>query len=99
VLQVLIFRPLGDVVAQVGGGPAILRCGQPVSYNRVQSTLAWAVGLNVGATGYNVAKSISRGKPIVAFTIHHDGWEVRPYNLTPGTVHTCSRLRLDGPTG
>jgi hypothetical protein len=94
-----VIRRLGDVVAQAGGGAAILRCGQPVSYNRLQSTLAWAVGLNVGATGYNVAKSISRGKPIVAFTIHHDGWEVRPYNLARGTVQACSRLRIDGTMG
>jgi hypothetical protein len=94
-----VIKRLGDVVAQVGGGAAILRCGQPVSYNRLQSTLAWAVGLNVGATGYNVAKSIARGRPIVAFTVHHDGWEVRPYNLAPGTTGACSRLRVDGMMG
>jgi hypothetical protein len=94
-----VIRRLSDVIAKVGGGKRILACGQPVSYNRFQSTLAWAVGLNVGATGYNIGKSISRGKPIVAFTVHHDGWEVRPYNLTPGTVRTCSRLRVDGAMG
>jgi hypothetical protein len=94
-----VIRRLSDVIAKVGGGKRILACGQPVSYNRLQSTLAWAVGLNVGATGYNVAKSISRGKPVVAFTVHHDGWEVRPYNLAPGTVQTCSRLRVDGTMG
>jgi hypothetical protein len=94
-----VIKRLSDVIAKLGGGKRILACGQPVSYNRFQSTLAWAVGLNVGATGYNVAKSISRGKPIVAFTIHHDGWEVRPYNLAPGTVQTCSRLRIDGTMG
>jgi hypothetical protein len=70
-----VIRRLTDVIAKVGGGKRILACGQPVSYNRFQSTLAWAVGLNVGATGYNVGKSTSRGKPIVAFTVHHDGWE------------------------
>lgn len=94
-----VIRRLSDVIAKVGGGKRILACGQPVSYNRFQSTLAWAVGLNVGATGYNVGKSIGRGKPIVAFTVHGDGWEVRPYNLAPGTVQTCSRLRVDGPMG
>jgi hypothetical protein len=94
-----VIRRLTDVIAKVGGGKRILACGQPVSYNRLQSTLAWAVGINVGATGYNVGKSISRGRPIVAFTVHHDGWQVRPYNLAPGSARACSRLHVDGPMG
>jgi hypothetical protein len=94
-----VIKRLGDVIAKVGGGSAVLRCGQPVSYNRFQSTLAWAVGLNVGATGYNVGKSISRGKPIVTFTVHRDGWQVRPYNLLPQTAASCQRLRADSAMG
>jgi hypothetical protein len=94
-----VIRRLSDVIAKVGGGKRILACGQPVSYNRVQSTLAWAVGLNVGATGYNIGKSIARGRPIVAFTVHRDGWEVRPYNLAPAAVQMCSRLHVDGAMG
>jgi hypothetical protein len=94
-----VIKRLGDVVAKVGGRSAVLRCGQPVSYNRFQSTLAWAVGLNVGATGYNVGKSIARGKPIVAFTVHRDGWRVRPYNLLPQTAASCQGLRADSAMG
>ncbi|HEX3830938.1 MAG TPA: hypothetical protein VHW04_03145 [Solirubrobacteraceae bacterium] len=94
-----VIKRLGDVIAKVGGASAVLRCGQPVSYNRFQSTLAWAVGLNVGATGYNVGKSISRGKPIVTFTVHRDGWQVRPYNLLPQTAASCRRLRADSAMG
>jgi hypothetical protein len=90
---------LADVVARVGGGGQILRCGQPVSYNRFQSTLAWAVGLNVGATGYNLRKSIARGKPIVVFKPYREGWRVRPYNLSPQTAAGCQRLRVDSTMG
>ena len=94
-----VIKRLGDVIAKVGGGGAVLRCGQPVSYNRFQSTLAWAVGLNVGATGYNVGKSIARGQPIVTFTVHRDGWQVRPYNLLPQTAASCQRLRATSAMG
>jgi hypothetical protein len=93
-----VIERLSDVVAKVGGRSAVLRCGQPVSYNRFQSTLAWAVGLNVGEAGYNVGKSIRRGKPIVAFTVDRDDWRVRPYNLRPQTAASCEGLRVT-PTG
>lgn len=90
---------LSDVVAAVGGGRQVLRCGQPVSLNRFQSTLAWMVGLNVGNTGYNPSRSIGRGKPIVVFKPDRDGWQVRPYNLRAQTAASCERLRVDSPMG
>jgi hypothetical protein len=90
---------LQDVIARVGGGARVLRCGQPVSRNQYQSTLAWDVGLNVGNTGYNPGKSIARGKPIVLFKPYRQGWQVRPYNLRPATAASCRRLRVDSSMG
>lgn len=90
---------LGDVIASIGGGSRVLACGQPVSRIGFQSTLAWAVGLNVGATGYNPGKSIRRGKPIVVFNPYHQGWQVRPYNQRGATRSRCKRLRVDSATG
>jgi hypothetical protein len=88
---------LSTVVARVGGAGRILRCGQPVSYNRLQSTVAWTVGVNVGTVGYNVAKVIARGKPIVVLVPHAHGvgWRVRPYNQTGAAVAACAHLRID----
>ncbi len=90
---------LSTIVARVGGARRILRCGQPVSYNRLQSTVAWTIGVNVGNVGYNVAKSIARGHPIVVLKPDRDGWQVRPYNLAPQTAASCQGLRLDTATG
>ncbi len=90
---------LSTIVARVGGARRILRCGQAVSYNRLQSTVAWTIGVNVGNVGYNVAKSIARGHPIVVLEPDRDGWRVRPYNLTPQTAASCQGLRLDTATG
>jgi hypothetical protein len=86
---------LADVVARVGGGSAIIACGQPVAKVQYQSQLAWAVGLNVGATGYNPRRSIARGTPIVLFRQYLEGWQLRPYNLAPGTAARCAHLRTD----
>ena len=93
---------LADVVASVGGGSAIRACGQPDAKVQYQSQLAWAVGLNVGKTGYNPGLSIKRGKPLVVFKAHNYGWELRPYNLAPGTAKSCAPAagrQRDGLTG
>ncbi len=90
---------LSRVVARAGGGGRILRCGQPVSYNRLQSTVAWTIGVNVGTVGYNVAKSIARGDPIVVLTPQPRGWRVRPYNQTGAAVAACAALNVDSASG
>jgi hypothetical protein len=90
---------LSTVVARVGGGRRILRCGQAVSYNRLQSTVAWTIGVNVGKVGYNVAKSIARGDPIVVLTPQRQGWRVRPYNQTGVAAAACAHLGVDSPSG
>jgi hypothetical protein len=90
---------LSIIVARAGGARRILRCGQAVSYNRLQSTVAWTIGVNVGNVGYNVAKSIARGRPIVVLKPDRDGWQVRPYNLAPQTAASCQALRVDSATG
>ena len=41
-------RRLIAVVDRLGGGAAIRSCGRPATIPGTQSTLAWAVGLNVG---------------------------------------------------
>lgn len=89
---------LNTVVARVGGGGRILRCGQAVSYNRLQSTVAWTIGVNVGSVGYNVAKSIARGDPIVVLTPQRQGWRVRAYNQTGVAAAACAHLAVNGAT-
>jgi hypothetical protein len=90
---------LSTIVARVGGSGRILRCGQPVSYNRLQRTVAWTIGVNVGNVGYNVAKSIARGDPIVVLTPQRPGWRMRPYNQTGAAVAACAHLDVDSPRG
>jgi hypothetical protein len=90
---------LADVVATVGGGSAVTACGQPVAKVQYQSQLAWAIGLNVGATGYNPSHAIKRGKPIVVFKADDDGWQLRPYNLASATAKSCARLRVNSAMG
>ncbi len=46
-----------------------------------QSTVAWFVNLNVGNVGFRPGKSIGRGDQIVLFKPHHNGWQVRLYNV------------------
>ena len=59
-------------------------CGQPVTLVGLQSTLAWALGLNVGNVGFKPGKEISSGKPIVLFRPHGLGWQVRPIHIRDG---------------
>jgi hypothetical protein len=49
--------------------------------------------------GYNVAKSIARGDPIVVLIPHRPGWRMRPYNQTGAAVAACAHLRADSPSG
>jgi hypothetical protein len=88
---------LPDVIARAGGAATIRRCGQVVSYNRVQSTIAWAMGVNVADVGFNVPLVISQGKPIVVIIPHAQvvGWQVRPYNQTGARAARCARVSVD----
>jgi hypothetical protein len=88
---------LPGVIARAGGTAAIRRCGQLVSYNRVQSTIAWAMGLNVSAVDYDVPKVISEGRPVVVIVPRARvvGWQVRAYNETGAAAAACARVRLD----
>ncbi len=90
---------LSTIVARGGGARRILRCGQPVSYNRLQSTVAWTIGVNVGTVGYNVAKTIARGAPIVVLTPRRSGWRMRPYNQRGAAAAACADLAVDTATG
>ena len=55
---------LTAVIKRVGGPAKVKACGQPVSLVGFQSTLAWAVGLNVGNVGFRPGRSIDTGQPI-----------------------------------
>lgn len=84
---------LHDVIASDGGRAGVLRCGQPVSALEFQSALAWQIGLNVGAVGWQVPKEIDSGRPIVLFTPRGWGWVVRPIHTARSDRASCSRLK------
>jgi hypothetical protein len=90
---------LHDVIDKVGGPDKIKACGQPVSLLGFQSTVAWFVNLNVGNVGFHPGKSIGRGDQIVLFKPHQNGWQVRLYNLPPGTKAQCAQLKTDSDFG
>lgn len=72
----------------------IRSCGQPVSRIGFQSTLAWELHMNVGNVGYNPAKAVTRGNPIVVFEPHRLGWRIRPHNM-PADAADCEALTTD----
>jgi len=92
-------RRLIAVVDRLGGGQAIRSCGAPATIPGSQSTLAWAVGLNVGKVDNHIGRAINAGTPIVAFTPYDHGWHVRVYNQPPGQAARCARLRTNTVTG
>ena len=85
---------LQAVMRADGGAARIRACGQPVTFVGNQSAVAWAVGLNVGDVGFTPGRSIASGEPVVLFRPHGHGWQVRPFNVRPGTAG-CAALRLD----
>jgi hypothetical protein len=92
-------RRLIDVVQRIGGGAAVRACGKPATIPGTQSTLAWAVGLNVGEVSNHIGRAIDKGKPVVAFSPHDHGWHVRVYNQPPAQATRCGRLRADTAEG
>ena len=51
------------------GGPARLRaCGEPLTRLEYQTTLAYALRLNVNRIGFKYSQAIAHGNPIVLFT-------------------------------
>jgi hypothetical protein len=92
-------RRLIAVVDRLGGGAVIRSCGRPATIPGTQSTLAWAVGLNVGNVSNHIGRAISKGLPVVAFTPHDHGWHVRVYNQPAAQTSRCARLKTNTVTG
>lgn len=92
-------RRLVDVVGRIGGGAAVSACGKPATVPGTQSTLAWAVGVNVGEVSNHIGRAIRKGKPVVAFSPHDHGWHVRVYNQPAAQASRCARLRADTAEG
>ncbi len=81
-----------------GGATRILTCGQPVvSALGFQSVLAWEIGVNVASVGYEPARAIGSGKPIVLFASHGLGWNVRPIHVAAAQRRACGGLRTTTP--
>ena len=62
-------RRLIAVVQRIGGGAAVRACGKPATIPGTQSTLAWAVGLNVGDVSNHIGRAIrqrQRGHRVLA---------------------------------
>jgi hypothetical protein len=92
-------RRLVAVVDRLGGGAVIRSCGRPATIPGTQSTLAWAVGLNVGNVSNHIGRAINKGLPVVAFTPHDHGWHVRVYNQPASRAARCARLKTNTVTG
>jgi hypothetical protein len=92
-------RRLVAVVDRLGGGAVIRSCGRTATIPGAQSTVAWAVGLNVGVVLNHVGRAIDQGRPIVALTPHDHGWHVRVYNQPPRQKARCARLKTNTVTG
>ena len=92
-------RRLVAVVDRLGGGAVIRSCGRPATIPGTQSTLAWAVGLNVGNVSNHIGRAINKGLPVVAFTPHDHGWHVRVYNQPAAQQARCARLKTNTVTG
>ncbi|HEX4008930.1 MAG TPA: hypothetical protein VHX62_02910 [Solirubrobacteraceae bacterium] len=90
---------LTTVIKRIGGPDKVKSCGQPTSLLGYQSTVAWAVGLNVGDVGYRPGVAIGGGEPIVLFKPHEYGWQVRVYNTSAPQAARCHALRTDSPMG
>jgi hypothetical protein len=92
-------RRLVAVVDRLGGGAVIRSCGHPATIPGTQSTLAWAVGRNVGDVANHIGRAINKGLPVVAFTPHDHGWHVRVYNQPAAQAARCARLKTNTVTG
>ncbi|HWD65379.1 MAG TPA: hypothetical protein VG405_09405 [Solirubrobacteraceae bacterium] len=90
---------LQRVIRADGGAAAMKSCGQPATLLGYQSELAWVIGENVGSVSFRPGKSIGKGKPVVVFKPHDDGWQVRVFNLAPGTAARCNALKRDTTFG
>jgi hypothetical protein len=86
---------LQSVVAADGGAHRIRSCGQPVTLVGNQSSVAWALKMNVGNVGYRPGVAIRSGEPIVLFKPHLGGWQVRPYNVAGTDAASCAALKID----
>jgi hypothetical protein len=51
-----------------GGATRILACGSPTAELGYQSTLAWDLGLAVGAVGFRPQRDVHLRRPVVLFT-------------------------------
>jgi hypothetical protein len=89
---------LHEIVVDDGGQRGILACGHPVTFVGYESTLAWEIGLNVGAVGHRPGRAMHSGRPIVLFRHWPDGWEVLPIHTTARDRGYCRRLLLTPST-
>ena len=80
-------------IEAIAAGAGAAGAGVPVTFS--QNNL----NLNVGNVGFHPGKSIGRGDQIVLFKPHQNGWQVRLYNLPPGTKAQCAQLKTDSDFG
>ena len=77
------------------GAARIFACGGPVSYLGYQPVIAWYIGKNVSAVGWNPMDSIASGLPIVFYELpdpNQSRWVVRPLHIPSSQRAACNRL-------
>ena len=86
---------LSVVVARLGGGARILRCGQPNMPIGYQSVLAFYMGVKIGALYFSPAYNKLHPHAHVDFYPLADGWKVVPRGLRSARDrHYCGHLKL-----
>lgn len=83
---------LGALVSREGA-TRIRACGQPVSYLGFQPIIAWYLGINTSAIGWDPPSSIASGKPIVLYQIQGESaWVAHPIHTPITRRAPCARL-------
>ncbi len=83
---------LDHTIKDLGGAAKVLACGRPTTYVGFVSILAYLTHKNVGTVGYRPTFELKHHHRIVLFSQGPHGWSVRPANVPPAMVATCSRL-------
>jgi hypothetical protein len=76
---------LATEISGYGGADRFHACGEPLTRLQYQSSVAWALHLNVSAIGYKYGPAIASTRPIVLFTPYPQagsGWQIQALHQT-----------------
>ncbi|MDQ6836001.1 MAG: hypothetical protein M3016_07415 [Actinomycetota bacterium] len=83
---------LQGVIAREGGQKRILACGRVVTEIPFQSILAWEIGENVEAVGWNPPAATHQPRPTILFEPTGAGWVISVYHIADRDRGRCDSL-------